>query len=140
MLMERGTTNMVDFINNDDTRMVEMMFDTGAMIERFDQLGLLDQEISEDYGKNVTDMCNIATAYMGHFLTTEFGVDLKVHEGVFGMIGNHTWMSIEDFIIDPTLAQFMSSSPEIAFVPHGTEEYQAVRTFFFDEWIAQLEE
>ena len=129
----------MEFIHTEDTQMVTDYFDTTLMLERFEQLGVLDQELSEDYGENVTNMCNLATAYMGMWLMNTYGVELKVHEGVFNMMGNHTWMSISDFIIDPTLAQFMPTAPEIAFVSHDAPEYKAVRTYFFDDWAEQLE-
>ena len=129
---------MIEFINDDDTEMIKMGFSTDMMLGEFLRVGLIDS-ISDDYGENVYDMCNNTTAMFGTHLIRVYGnmvETLQVQEGVFGMIGNHTWLLLEDTIIDLSLAQFIKA-PKIAFCLKETPEYQAVRTIGFMDWFKE---
>lgn len=129
------------YINTEDTEMVSTIIDPEWMVQHFNNLGLLDQEMSDNYSSNVVNMCNIATAYLGQAIMHHFGTRVKVCEGVFDMMGNHTWLLLPDeFIIDATLAQFIPSAPKMAFIEPDAKEYHAIKTYWFEDWVAQLDD
>ena len=126
---------MIEFIDNEDTKIIEMGFDTDVMLRKFLSVGLIDF-IHEDYGQNVYDMCNNTTAIFGTHLIRQYGAtvdSIQVQEGVFDMMGSHTWLLLDDMIIDLSLAQFVKA-PNIAFCDKDTKSYQAVRTSSFMDW------
>ena len=128
---------MIEFFEDENTEMITSLFSTDDMLDNFVEVGLLPFRTG-DYGLDVMDMCNNATAVFGTFYSNMFGDiagELKVHEGVFNMTGNHTWLSVGGLIIDLTLAQFYSGAPKIAFCSIDTPEYQAVKTYDFHDWL-----
>ncbi len=80
-------------------------------------------------------MCNYFTIVIGEQLLPFCEEDsLIVHEGVFGMIGNHTWIEIEGVIVDGTLAQFISTAKPLSLIDPTWGEYYSVRSFPFEVW------
>ena len=130
------------FIKNNDTKMITNLFDVDDMLLRFQEVGLIDS-ISNDYGENISDMCNNTTMYFGSFLMNVFGLMVKnliVHEGVFNMQGNHTWLQLDNYIIDVSLAQFYSKAPCISFLDISTKEYVSCMQYSFEDWIVKIGE
>lgn len=60
-----------------------------------------------------------------------------VHEGVFDMQSNHTWMVVEGVIIDATLAQFISIAKPLSLVDANWDRYKSVRSFTYEQWVEE---
>ena len=129
------------FIENNDTNMILELFDVNEMLLKFKEVSLINS-ISDNYGKNIYNLCNNITMYFGTFLTHTFGSmvkNLAVCEGVFNMQGNHTWLQLDDYIIDASLAQFVSNAPQVSFLDIATKEYVSCNEYSFNDWVKKIE-
>lgn len=69
----------------------------------------------ESYANDVTELCNNAVAWMCLKMDDLFRCNSTCVVGEFeGQ--DHAWIEIGDYIIDMTLAQFISDAPEIAII------------------------
>lgn len=127
----------MEYYTDDNIEMVKNTFDIDKMLETLLNYGLIN-EISPDYCDNVLDMCNNCVVILGkHLSTYARPKDIKVCEGVFNMIGNHTWINIDGIIFDVTLAQFIPSAPKFAVLKENNH-YQVVKEYSLTEWIANI--
>ena len=124
------------YINNDASEMIETIIDPIMIMERFAEAGMVDADESDSYSNKCVDMCNLVTYAIGQQLTPFSSPDsIIVKEGVFGMIGNHTWIEIEDIIVDATLQQFVPNAKELCLLDNNCDLYHSVRSYTYDEWL-----
>ena len=125
----------IPYIENDATETIKLVIDPEINMTRMIEHGLIDNP-TLNYHEDCVDMCNISTMLIGHELSgfCEEG-QLKVHEGVFGMIGNHTWLEVEDVIIDATLQQFVPEAPKLSLIDASYGEYHSVREYTYEDWV-----
>jgi len=115
---------------------------TEGMLQMFLDHGLIDN-ISGDYGRDVSKLCHNATLYYVSMLKAMYGDMLmdyvSVHIGLFdGM--DHSWLQLGDAFIDPTLQQFVDGVPEVAIVPSDCTRYRSDNKMTPSEYMASLEE
>ncbi len=124
----------IPYINNDATDTIKCMVNAEDNMELFIQGGMVDDP-SDEYYKNCYGMCNISTYRIGAQLELfcEPG-QLLVKEGVFGMMGNHTWLEIEDVIVDAALCQFIPEANSLSLVDNSWDMYCEVKSYTFDDW------
>jgi len=128
----------IPYMKNDASATVHLLIDVEHLMDRLIAGGKVDDPIDGNYAHNSYNMCNIMTFIIGKTLNDIAEPNtLIVHEGVFNMQGNHTWLSVEDIIIDATLAQFVSIAEPLSIVDASWDRYQSVRTFTYDEWVEQ---
>ena len=124
----------IPYINNDATDAINCMVDAEENMELFIEGGMVDDP-SDKYHENCYDMCNISTYLIGSQLELMCEPDqLLVKEGVFGMMGNHTWLEVEGIIIDAALCQFIPDANKLSLVDSVWDEYYAVKSYTFDDW------
>ena len=123
----------IPYIENDVAETIRMVIDVERNMDLFIQAGLTEDK--GVYPLNCLDMCNISTMMIGQTLSSlcEAG-SLIVHEGVFGMIGNHTWLEIEEVIVDGTLCQFIEDAKPLSIIDNSYSEYQSVKSYKFEDW------
>jgi len=129
---------MIPYVENDDTCSIAMLIEPLDMMAYYLRTGLVDHpkdNTEENYTMNCVDLCNISTFTIAKELS-RFADDeeLTVHEGVFNMQGNHTWLQIGDTIIDATLAQFIAHAKPLSMVDASWDAYSSVRSYTFSEW------
>ena len=117
-----------DIIND-----VSYFVDENDMLEWFESIGELS---GNTYAEQVYDMCNLATAWMiNKFTMFDMLEDITIHEGVFGMMGNHTWLQVGDVIIDPTLQQFLLGADRLSVIEADWKEYHSCKQYEPEEWL-----
>lgn len=125
----------IPFVENEVKETVELMVDVENMMYQLRKSGQLVSQ-SLNYAEACYDMCNIFIFLIGKELVSFCEPSsLLVKEGVYGMLGNHTWLEIEGVIIDATLLQFEKNAQKLNFIDSSFEEYFAVRTYTFEDWI-----
>lgn len=118
------------------------------MLELFVKSGALtEEEVSRGYDEAVIDMCNNGVAYVLSMMIRQLSGEILKHvnvvEGRYGRY-EHTWISLGDdanIVIDPTLAQFDKSVPDIAIVDiskNENYEYEESGVIPAVEWVAAL--
>lgn len=127
----------IEYYTNDNITMVCNTFSIKDMLNTLLNHELIN-EITEDYSQDITDMCNNCTLILSAHLKQFIEIDkIIVCEGVFNMMGNHTWIKIDDTIFDLTLAQFIPNAPKLAVLKENNY-YQQIRQFTLNQWIEQL--
>lgn len=123
------------YANNDATDTIKLIIDPESNMSRMIKHGLVDDP-TDNYAENCYNMCNISTFFIGHQLK-DLCVEgsLIVHEGCFAMMGNHTWLEVEDVIIDATLQQFVPDAEMLSLIDSKCEHYHSVRKYTFEEWL-----
>jgi len=125
------------YYTDDNVEMVRNSFDIDTMLDSLLQHGLID-EITGDYSQDVYDMCNNCTLLLGKHLMNFIDENkILVCEGVFAMMGNHTWIKIDNLIFDLTLAQFVPTAPSLAVLKENNH-YQSIREYSFDDWLSNM--
>lgn len=125
----------IPYMKNDATDMIEIVIDPQELMQRYIELGIVDYP-QDEYKENCIDMCNISTFTIGQALAgyCEDG-QLIVKEGVFGMMGNHTWLEVEGIIIDATLCQFVPDAKPLSLIDASWDKYTAVKEYEFFDWV-----
>ncbi len=125
----------IPFVENDVSETLALLIepeDIMTLLRDNNQL----QNHSLDYAEACYDMCNIFTFIIGNKINPFCEPQtLMVHEGNFGMIGNHTWLVIEDTIIDATLLQFNDNASKINYIDSSFTEYHSVKKYTFEDWV-----
>lgn len=125
----------IPYVENDVTESLELLIDAEMNMQKMINHGLVDNP-TDNYADNCYNMCNISTFIIGNQIKDMCAEgELKVHEGHFAMMGNHTWLEIEDVIIDATLQQFVPKAKMLSLIDAKTDLYVPVRTYEFDEWV-----
>jgi len=123
----------LEYYSDENTEMVKRTFDIDEMLNVLLKHGLINK-IEPDYCDNVLNMCNNCCIILGQHLTIfALPQEIKVCEGVFNMMGNHTWLNLDGIIFDATLAQFIPSAPKLAILKENNH-YQVVRTYTLSAW------
>jgi hypothetical protein len=124
------------YYTDDNVRMVKRSFNIDKMLKLLLDYGLID-EISPNYSDNVTDMCNNCCIILANHISMFVPVSqITICEGVFNMMGNHTWINVDGLIFDATLAQFVPSAPKLAVLKEN-EHYQVVKTYTLRQWLIE---
>lgn len=125
----------IPYIRGDVADTIKLFIDPIEIVQKLISVNEIDEN-EETYSKQVNDMCNIFTAAIGFSLShiAEPGT-IIVKEGIFGMIGSHTWIEIEDVIVDCTLAQFIPEAEQLCIIDKNWDQYKAVRTYEFNDWL-----
>jgi len=128
----------IPYVENDVSDIVDMVIYPEEILDSLIKRGIVESP-KYNYYEDCGDMCNIMTFIIGNKILKEISEDaeITVKEGVFGMLGNHTWLEIENTIIDSTLKQFVYDAKELCFIDNKFSEYQAVKSYTFDDWVEQ---
>jgi len=125
----------IPYVENDVSETVEMIVDTEEILSTLRDNGQIENP-TYDYASDCYDMCNIMTFIIGNKLNKLCEPEtLLVKEGVFGMIGNHTWLEIEGVIIDGTLKQFIPKANKMSIIDSSFDQYFAVKSYTFENWV-----
>lgn len=125
----------IPYVENDATETIKLIIDPEMNMHKMITVGVVDNP-SDNYADNCYNMCNISTYIIGNQILDICDPDsLIVHEGAFAMMGNHTWLEIEDVIIDATLQQFVPEAEKLSLIDAKFEAYQSVNRYTFNEWV-----
>lgn len=122
-------------IKNEISETVKLMVDPEHIIQLLDSNGFIQNNTST-YGEKCKNMCNICTFIIGENIVDYCEEnELVVHEGVFNMMGNHTWLEVEGTIIDMTARQFTDNCEKLVITSSDNELYQSVKKYTFEDWV-----
>ena len=131
---------LITYYTDDNMELVRNTFNIDDMLNTLLQHNLID-EITGNYSQDICNMCNNCTIILAKHLSTYFvePEKIKICEGVFSMIGNHTWIKVNDIIFDVTLAQFIPSAPHLA-ISKDNDYYQTVKEYTLPQWISKIKQ
>jgi hypothetical protein len=93
-------------------------------------VGDLDH-ITGDYSQDTFNLCGDASVWLANKLITK-EKDIFITVGDFKHLDHwtdHLWVEWDEFIIDLTLAQFISNSPKIAVVEKTNKLYKKIKRY-----------
>jgi len=125
----------IPFVENDVSEGVETIIFPDAILSFLRKRGLLESE-STEYAEACYNMCNLFSLLIGKELLPFCEPNsLMVYEGSYGRQGNHTWLVLEDTIIDATLLQFDNRAKKLNFIDVSFEEYFTLKKYTFEDWM-----
>ena len=117
-----------------------LLVDTDEMLKMFLEHGLINK-ITDKYGDDLESMCNNAVTYVLAKMAEQNGTEvlntLNVSTGFYGG-WDHTWITLGDIIIDPSLAQFDLNAPRIAFIDKYESEHKASQVSSARRWLENV--
>mgnify|MGYP000197092441 CR=1 FL=1 len=127
----------MNYYTDENIEMVKNHFNVDDMLNNLVKHGLIE-ELTGNYSEDITDMCNNCTLMLGKHLQTYISADnIIVVEGVFNMMGNHTWIVIDDIIFDLSLAQFIPDAPKFSVLKEN-KYYHPINRSSFKEWLKTI--
>jgi len=123
---------MIPYIEDEDSETLDLIIDPDENIEKIKELQGLS--LSGNYEEDCYNECNFSTLLIASTLH-QFGIDFVVKEGVFDMLGNHTWIEVGGWVVDATLKQFIPKAKKLCIIDNEWSSYQAVKSYSFEDWV-----